>query len=446
MLNQTPSAFRQLIQADAARRRPRPLALRYVIFGGEALELQSLRPWFERHGDEPPRLVNMYGITETTVHVTYRPLTRADVEAGARQRDRRADPGPAALPARPRGCSRCPIGVPGEIYVGGAGVARGYLEPAGADRRALRARPVRPRAGRAALPHRRPGALAARRRPRVPRPHRPPGEDPRLPHRARRDRGGARRRTRRCARPWSSRARTRPGDKRLVAYVVADAEPAARSTSCARACAARAARLHGAGRLRRARRAAAHRERQGRPQGTAGARAARAQARARLRRAAHRRGEDAGRHLGARCCGVERVGRRRQLLRARRRLDPQHPGHRARARRPALRITPEQLFRAPDHRRAGAWPSRRSRSEVLPSRQALTGPVPLDAHPALVLRAGSAGAAALEPGVRCSRSPRDLDRARARGRCARARSSTTTRCGCGSRDADGRVAAGVRRR
>ena len=59
------------------------LALRYVIFGGEALEMQSLRPWFERHGDQMPRLVNMYGITETTVHVTYRPLSKADVDSGS---------------------------------------------------------------------------------------------------------------------------------------------------------------------------------------------------------------------------------------------------------------------------------------------------------------------------------------------------------------------------
>ena len=57
-------------------------ALRYVIFGGEALELSSLRPWFDRHGDAQPRLVNMYGITETTVHVTYRPVSLEDVEAG----------------------------------------------------------------------------------------------------------------------------------------------------------------------------------------------------------------------------------------------------------------------------------------------------------------------------------------------------------------------------
>src|SRR5262249_28304338 len=79
ILNQTPSAFRQLIQADLAEA-PAPYALREIIFAGEALEMQSLKPWIERYGDAKPRLVNKYGITETTVHTTYRPITRADVE------------------------------------------------------------------------------------------------------------------------------------------------------------------------------------------------------------------------------------------------------------------------------------------------------------------------------------------------------------------------------
>ncbi|HEX7771280.1 MAG TPA: condensation domain-containing protein, partial [Pyrinomonadaceae bacterium] len=72
VLNQTPSAFRQLSVVDAAATDAEraELALRLVIFGGEALEWQSLRGWFERHGEEQPQLVNMYGITETTVHVT----------------------------------------------------------------------------------------------------------------------------------------------------------------------------------------------------------------------------------------------------------------------------------------------------------------------------------------------------------------------------------------
>ena len=101
VLNQTPSAFRQLIQADAEAGAPAKTALRYVIFGGEALELASLKPWIERHGDQQPRLVNMYGITETTVHVTYRPITVRRPRQRQRQRDRRTDPRPAAAAARP---------------------------------------------------------------------------------------------------------------------------------------------------------------------------------------------------------------------------------------------------------------------------------------------------------------------------------------------------------
>src|SRR5690606_27662329 len=82
VLCQTPSAFRQFIPAEAPLASC-TLALRLVIFGGEALELESLRPWFEKHGDERPELVNMYGITETTVHVTYRPIRLADLSLGA---------------------------------------------------------------------------------------------------------------------------------------------------------------------------------------------------------------------------------------------------------------------------------------------------------------------------------------------------------------------------
>jgi amino acid adenylation domain-containing protein len=124
VLSQTPSAFRQFIRADGER--GGDLALRVVVFGGEALEPASLRDWVERRGAETPRLVNMYGITETTVHVTYRPLGREDVFGGAGSPIGRAIPDlrlyvldPARRPV--------PIGVPGELYVGGAGVARGYL-------------------------------------------------------------------------------------------------------------------------------------------------------------------------------------------------------------------------------------------------------------------------------------------------------------------------------
>lgn len=127
VLNQTPSAFRQLIRAEETVRSPGTPALRYVIFGGEALDLSSLKPWFDRHGDRQPQLVNMYGITETTVHVTYRPLSARDL-------------GSASLIGVPIPDLRIHLldehgvpvatGIAGEIHVGGAGVARGYLNRA----------------------------------------------------------------------------------------------------------------------------------------------------------------------------------------------------------------------------------------------------------------------------------------------------------------------------
>ncbi|MBK0060073.1 amino acid adenylation domain-containing protein [Pseudomonas sp. S44] len=125
VLNQTPSAFKQLMQVACTRDAAELGALRQVIFGGEALEVQALRPWYGHFAAQGPRLVNMYGITETTVHVTYRPLSPRDLE----------------------GAASSPIGEPiddlswylldgqlepvapgciGELYVGGAGLARGY--------------------------------------------------------------------------------------------------------------------------------------------------------------------------------------------------------------------------------------------------------------------------------------------------------------------------------
>ena len=125
VLNQTPSAFLQLIQVEESANIIPKLNLRYVIFGGEALEFQSLRPWFERHGDRTPQLVNMYGITETTVHVTYRPLKQEDL---AKSSSVIGCPIPdLKLYLLNSDLQPVPIGVVGEMYVGGAGVARGYL-------------------------------------------------------------------------------------------------------------------------------------------------------------------------------------------------------------------------------------------------------------------------------------------------------------------------------
>jgi acyl-coenzyme A synthetase/AMP-(fatty) acid ligase/acyl carrier protein len=124
VLNQTPSAFAQLMRAAAEE--DGALELRLVIFGGEALNFAELRAWLDRHGEERPRLVNMYGITETTVHVTYRAVRRADVEAGSGSAIGRplAD---LQVYVLDRHLEPLPVGVAGEMYVGGAGLARGYL-------------------------------------------------------------------------------------------------------------------------------------------------------------------------------------------------------------------------------------------------------------------------------------------------------------------------------
>ncbi|UAA39974.1 amino acid adenylation domain-containing protein [Paraneptunicella aestuarii] len=77
VLNQTPSAFEQVLAADVEDSSSQALAsLRYVIFGGEALDYQALSPWFERYSQSDCKLVNMYGITETTVHVTFYEVTQ----------------------------------------------------------------------------------------------------------------------------------------------------------------------------------------------------------------------------------------------------------------------------------------------------------------------------------------------------------------------------------
>ena len=126
VLNQTPSAFRQLMQAEEVLSRESELNLRYVIFGGEALDLPSLEPWFERHDDNFPLLVNMYGITETTVHVTYRPIRLRDVKKRLGSVIGKAIPD-LSFYILDSHRQPVPIGVVGEIYVGGAGVTRGYL-------------------------------------------------------------------------------------------------------------------------------------------------------------------------------------------------------------------------------------------------------------------------------------------------------------------------------
>ncbi|WP_419736064.1 amino acid adenylation domain-containing protein [Pseudomonas sp. COR18] len=127
VLSQTPSAFRGLDEADRGSKAP--LALRYVVFGGEALPTTVLRSWVARHGDQKPALINMYGITEATVHTTFKRVLGQDLETGAivsvgqpldGWRLHLLDANQAAVPR----------GTAGELYIEGAGVAQGYLNRA----------------------------------------------------------------------------------------------------------------------------------------------------------------------------------------------------------------------------------------------------------------------------------------------------------------------------
>ncbi|MFI2010030.1 amino acid adenylation domain-containing protein [Streptomyces jumonjinensis] len=122
VLSQTPSAFTQLLSTegpDAAQ-----LAVRLLILGGEPLDARILLTWFDAHPERECRAVNLYGITETTVHCTWHTLARRDALAGTRSVGRPL-PGWSLHILDGRG-RPLPAGVPGEIHVGGVGLARGY--------------------------------------------------------------------------------------------------------------------------------------------------------------------------------------------------------------------------------------------------------------------------------------------------------------------------------
>ena len=121
VLNQTPTAFYNL--AREALESKAQWALRYVIFGGEALDPIQLREW--RRAYPEVKLINMYGITETTVHVTYKEITQAEIGQNQSNIGRPLPTVSAYLMDQNR--QLVPLGVTGEVYVGGAGVGRGYM-------------------------------------------------------------------------------------------------------------------------------------------------------------------------------------------------------------------------------------------------------------------------------------------------------------------------------
>ena len=188
---------------DAVRWRSRTAAdcrsLRQLLRGGEALCGRAAWAgcWIALAWG---RSYNVYGPTEATMDASLWP---ARVDAGRRVPiGRPVAQRPALRAGRVRG-DRVAGGRAGRAVHRRRGAGARLPGPAGADGGALRARSVRGGAGSAAVPDGRPGALAAGRRPRVPGPGRPAGEDARLPHRAGRDRGGAAGARRACERRWS---------------------------------------------------------------------------------------------------------------------------------------------------------------------------------------------------------------------------------------------------
>nr|AAG02358.1 peptide synthetase NRPS6 [Streptomyces verticillus] len=122
VLSQTPSAFHHLLPT-AVRRAAQATALELVVLGGEACEPARLTPWWDALGDRRPAVVNMYGITENTIHVTVRRMTAADRSGSPVGRPL---PGQRADLLDPHGRPVAPGGR-GELFVGGVGLARGYL-------------------------------------------------------------------------------------------------------------------------------------------------------------------------------------------------------------------------------------------------------------------------------------------------------------------------------
>jgi len=130
VLSQTPSAFQHFIAANEelnlGKKPEKKLKLRAVIFGGEKLEFRGLEKWFARYGDDSPQMINLYGITETTIHTTYQRVTRDHLTENS-----------GSLIGRPlvnyqtyvlnEHLQAAPVGVLGELYIGGEGAARGYL-------------------------------------------------------------------------------------------------------------------------------------------------------------------------------------------------------------------------------------------------------------------------------------------------------------------------------
>ncbi|MFJ6571130.1 amino acid adenylation domain-containing protein [Streptomyces sp. NPDC091292] len=142
-----PTAYWHELSGSASAGSARlPDTVRLVLIGGDRALPAHLRRWFSPDGPRTP-LVNAYGPTETTINaVQHRFTDDRDLTTGREAPIGRPLPGVSVYvlddSLRPQ-----PVGVPGELYIGGTGVARGYLgQPARTAERFL-SDPYAPEAG-----------------------------------------------------------------------------------------------------------------------------------------------------------------------------------------------------------------------------------------------------------------------------------------------------------
>jgi polyketide synthase PksJ len=123
VFNQTPFAFNQFQTIDHHQKKK--LALRYIIFGGEKLPFSDLHLWFSNHPEDQPSLINMYGLTEATVHATYYRIRKEDVFFKKSIIGKPLDDMDAYV--LNKHYQLIPPGVIGELYLSGGGLTKGYL-------------------------------------------------------------------------------------------------------------------------------------------------------------------------------------------------------------------------------------------------------------------------------------------------------------------------------
>ncbi len=122
VLNQTPTYFYNLLNTELDKP-DNNLKLKYIIFGGEALNPKLIQKWSFKYPNT--KLINMYGITETTVHVTYKELSKEDLKSNTSNIGK---PIPTLqVLILDKNLHLLPIGIPGEMCILGDGVFKGYL-------------------------------------------------------------------------------------------------------------------------------------------------------------------------------------------------------------------------------------------------------------------------------------------------------------------------------